>query len=77
MARLAHPEPSAELNPAATAAGSRDQEVLKFGLSRALSIHGQKHIWDNISGDVLQVLRHYKVYKAWTLPVTLCGLWRL
>lgn len=39
-----------------------------FDLSRALSIHGQKHIWDNISGDALAALSHYKAHKVvWLL----------
>ena len=41
-----------------------DAGKLMFGLSGAMSVHGQKHIWDNISGDVLQLLRHYNTFKA-------------
>lgn len=35
-----------------------------FGLDGAMSVHGQKHIWDNISGDVLAQLQNFNQYKA-------------
>ena len=41
-----------------------DTADVTFSLGRTLSIHGQKHIWDNISGDALRVLSHYKQFKA-------------
>ena len=42
------------------------RERHSFGLSRALSCDGQKHIWDNISGDALAALNYYLEYKeAW------------
>ena len=34
-----------------------------FGISKALAVHGQKHIWDNISGDALACLQGCANYR--------------
>ena len=40
-----------------------------FNLGSGLSVHGQKHIWDNVSGDVLDKLQHFKPLKVPCLHV--------
>ena len=49
-----------------------------FGLSQALAVDGQKHIWDNISGDALAVLSHYPEYKEARIePISTLKFFRL
>ena len=35
-----------------------------FQLGRGLSVHGQKHIWDNVAGDLLEKIQHFEPLKA-------------
>ena len=76
--------------PAAVADGSSqprptcpEPEPL-FKLGSGISVHGQKHIWDNISGDILEKLEHFKPVKescAWFESAEDCvlcdSLWRV
>ena len=39
-------------------------DLQTFKLGGGLSVHGQKHIWDNISGDVLEKLEHFAPLKV-------------
>ena len=54
---LAQPQPESELT---------------FNLGAALPVHGQKHIWDNISGDILDKLQHFK--SDLKVPCCACSL---
>ena len=38
--------------------GAGNEEL--FQLGAGLAVHGQKHIWDNISGDMLDKLQHFR-----------------